>query len=174
MDFANFEYLFLFVLLVPYIIWYMINRGHSTPSMRISTTESFFHAPKSFRQHLIHLPFLCRIICLSCAIIALARPQTTNNWSNKTVEGNDKVVDVYSKVGIQACVVVDEYVYCGHYYAGYPQVDTCAVFQPQVDDSCYYSQKFKHAVIVCKWVKGKKDLKDFGDFKDFTVLFVRF
>ena len=89
MDFANFEYLFLFVLLVPYIIWYMINRGHSTPSMRISTTESFFHAPKSFRQHLIHLPFLCRIICLSCAIIALARPQTTNNWSNKSVEGID-------------------------------------------------------------------------------------
>ena len=89
MTFANFEYLFLLILLIPYIAWYMINREHSTPSLRISTIESFFHAPKSFRQRFIHLPFICRLVCLTCAIIALARPQTTNNWSNKSVEGID-------------------------------------------------------------------------------------
>lgn len=89
MTFANFEYLFLLILLIPYIAWYMINREHSTPSLRISTIASFFHAPKSFRQHFIHLPFICRLACLAFAIIALARPQTTNNWSNKSVEGID-------------------------------------------------------------------------------------
>lgn len=89
MTFANFEYLFLLILLIPYIVWYMLNRERSTPSMRISTTVSFHHAPKSFRLYFIHLPFLCRLACLTCAIIALARPQTTNNWSNKSVEGID-------------------------------------------------------------------------------------
>ncbi len=89
MTFANFEYLFLLVLLIPYIIWYMLNREHSTPSLRMSSLESFARAPKSFRQYFLHVPFLCRLICLAMAIIALARPQTTNNWSNKSVEGID-------------------------------------------------------------------------------------
>lgn len=89
MTFANFEYLFLLILLIPYIIWYLLDRQRSTPSMRISTLESFYHAPKSFRQYLINVPFMCRLVCLTTAIIALARPQTTNNWSNKSVEGID-------------------------------------------------------------------------------------
>lgn len=89
MTFANFEYLFLLVLLVPYVVWYLLDHDRSTPSLRMSSLESFAHAPKSFRQYFLHLPFLCRLVCLATAIIALARPQTTNSWSNKDVEGID-------------------------------------------------------------------------------------
>ena len=89
MTFANSEYLFLLILLIPYLIWYLMYHQKSTPVLQVSSTDAYRKSPKSFRQHLIHLPFICRLVCLAAAIIALARPQTTNNWSNKSVEGID-------------------------------------------------------------------------------------
>jgi len=59
------------------------------PSLQVSSTEAFRYAPVSLRQRLIHLPFICRLVCLVCAIMALARPQTTNNWSSQNIEGID-------------------------------------------------------------------------------------
>ena len=35
------------------------------------------------------MPFLCRLACFALAIVALARPQTTDNWSTKNIEGID-------------------------------------------------------------------------------------
>ena len=89
MTFADYQYLFLLLLLIPYIVWYILQHHKTTPSLQVSSTTVFRYAPKSFRQHLIHLPFLCRLACLSFAIVALARPQTTNNWSSKNIEGID-------------------------------------------------------------------------------------
>ncbi len=89
MTFANYEYLFLLLLLIPYVVWYLLFHGQITPSLKISTTESFKRAPVSLRQRLLHLPFLCRVVCFTAAIVALARPQTSNNWSTKDVEGID-------------------------------------------------------------------------------------
>lgn len=89
MTFANYEYLFLLLLIPPYILWHFFYQQRSTPTMRVSTLSSFARASKSWRQYLQPVPFLCRIVCLVTAIIALARPQTTNSWSNKSVEGID-------------------------------------------------------------------------------------
>ena len=89
MTFADYPYLFLLTLLIPYIIWYILRQHKTTPSLQVSSTTVFRYAPKSFRQHLIHLPFICRLVCLAFAIVALARPQTTNNWSSKNIEGID-------------------------------------------------------------------------------------
>jgi Ca-activated chloride channel family protein len=41
------------------------------------------------RQRLIHLPFILRLVALAAAILALARPQTSNNWSSQNIEGID-------------------------------------------------------------------------------------
>ena len=89
MTFANYEYLFLLLLLIPYIIWYLLYNHKTMPSLQVSSTDAFRYAPTSLRQRLIHLPFLLRLIALVSAILALARPQTTNNWSSQNVEGID-------------------------------------------------------------------------------------
>ena len=89
MTFANYEYLFLLLLLIPYIIWYLLYSHKTMPSLQVSSTDAFRYAPTSLRQRLIHLPFLLRLIALVSAILALARPQTTNNWSSQNVEGID-------------------------------------------------------------------------------------
>ena len=89
MEFTNQEYLLLFLLLIPYIIWYFLYRKKTEPTMRMSDTYAYQFAPKSWRIRLIHLPMLLRVLTFSMLILALARPQTHHSWGNKTVEGID-------------------------------------------------------------------------------------
>ena len=89
MTFANPEYLILLFLLMPYVAWYLLCHLKQSPSISVSTAAPFIHAHKSLRQSIIHLPFLCRLACFALAIVALARPQTTDNWSTKNIEGID-------------------------------------------------------------------------------------
>ena len=41
MIFANIEYLFLLVLLIPYIIWYVMRRQKTEPTLQVSTTRMY-------------------------------------------------------------------------------------------------------------------------------------
>ena len=89
MIFANIEYLFLLLLLIPYIAWYFMRRKRSEASMQVSTTRMYMHAPKSWKVYLLHAPFLLRIVAFVMIILVLARPQTTDNWQNSEIEGID-------------------------------------------------------------------------------------
>jgi Ca-activated chloride channel family protein len=89
MTFASPAYFFLLLLLIPYTIWYLLQHLKSTPSIRVSSLNGLHHAPKTLRNYLLHAPFLLRIACFVFAVIALARPQTTNNWSTQQTDGID-------------------------------------------------------------------------------------
>lgn len=89
MIFANIEYLFLLILLVPYIIWYILRLRKNEATLRVSDTRVYTHTPKSYKIHLLHVPFILRIISFVMLILILARPQTTNNWKNTETEGID-------------------------------------------------------------------------------------
>ena len=73
-----------------------------------------------------------------------ARNRYTFFASKAKKEGYEQIADVYTEIGIKSGFVIHEYVYSRHYYAGYPQIYACPVFEPQIDYSCYYSQNFKH------------------------------
>ena len=89
MEFANKEYLFLLLLLVPYIIWYLMYRKKTEPTIRMSDTRAYRFAPRSWKVTLMPLQFLLRIAVFVLLILILARPQTHNSWNNKSVEGID-------------------------------------------------------------------------------------
>lgn len=89
MEFANKEYLFLLLLIIPYLIWYVMFRKKSEPTLRMSDTFAFNYAPKSWRVRLMPLQLLLRIVTFTLIVIVLARPQTSNSWKNKSVEGID-------------------------------------------------------------------------------------
>lgn len=89
MVFANIEYLFLLLLLIPYIIWYCMKRHKNEASLQIADTSVYATVPKSYKNYLIHLPFALRILTLALIIIVLARPQTTNSWQSSEIEGID-------------------------------------------------------------------------------------
>ena len=58
MIFANIEYLFLLILLIPYIIWYVMKRKKTEPTLQVSTTRMYMKAPKSWKIYLLHAPFV--------------------------------------------------------------------------------------------------------------------
>ncbi len=94
MVFANAEYLFLLLLLIPYIVWYIMKRKKNEATLQISDARVYAHTPKSFRNYLLHAPFVLRIIALILIVIILARPQTTNSWQNSEIEGIDIMLAV--------------------------------------------------------------------------------
>ena len=89
MEFANKEYLFLLLLAIPYIIWYVMYRKKSEPTIRMADTFAFRYAPRSWRVMLMPIQLLLRLGCFAMIVIVLARPQTQNSWKNQTVEGID-------------------------------------------------------------------------------------
>jgi len=89
MEFANKEYFLLLLLLIPYVLWYFLYRKRSEPTMRMSDTYAYLNASKSWRVRLMSLPMLLRCMAFVMTVVALARPQTHNSWSDKQVEGID-------------------------------------------------------------------------------------
>lgn len=89
MQFANPYLLLLLLLLIPYILWYVLRSHQSESSLQVSSTLAFRHAPKSFRHYLIHAPFLLRCLAFVMIVLVLCRPQTSNSWSDRTIEGID-------------------------------------------------------------------------------------
>ena len=62
MVFANIEYLFLLILLIPYVVWYIFKRKKTEPTIQVSTTRMYAQAPGSWKIYLLHAPFVLRII----------------------------------------------------------------------------------------------------------------
>ena len=89
MEFANKEYLFLLLLVIPYLLWYLMYRKKSEPTMRVADTFAYRFAPKSWKVRLMPLQMLLRVVAFVMLVVVLARPQTQNSWKNKAVEGID-------------------------------------------------------------------------------------
>ena len=89
MTFANPEYLFLLLLLLPIVGWYSYELRKSDASVQVSDTRVLAAQPKSIRIWLLHVPFVLRIAVITLISIALARPQLTNKWSSQSTEGID-------------------------------------------------------------------------------------
>ncbi len=89
MQLANPYFLLLLLLLIPYVLWYLLRSQDSEPRLQVSSTLAFRHAPTTWKLWLIHVPFLLRCLAYVMIVIVLCRPQTSNSWSDRTVEGID-------------------------------------------------------------------------------------
>ncbi len=89
MTFANPEYLFLLLLLLPIVGWYIYELRKSDASVQVSDTRVLAAQPKSIRIWLLHVPFVLRIAVITLISFSLARPQLTNKWSSQSTEGID-------------------------------------------------------------------------------------
>src|SRR5687768_2341821 len=89
-DFA-YPRLLSFFLLMPFLIWwYIVKSGKKSGSIKVSTIHSFHGS--TFKTKLRHLPFVLRLLALSCLLIAIARPQKRNDEQITGGEGIDIVV----------------------------------------------------------------------------------
>lgn len=99
MDFA-YPILFGLFALLPLLIWWYIKRySGSQSTIKVSTAHAF--TVSSWKNRFRHLPFILRLLALSCLIIALARPQKRNTEQRTEGEGIDIMLcmDVSGSMG---------------------------------------------------------------------------
>jgi len=90
--FHNPGLLYLLLLLIPVIGWYIWKQGSMQATIRFSSIKGFKKASKTYKYYLRHVPVALRSLVFALVIVALARPQSTNNWNNVTTEGIDIVL----------------------------------------------------------------------------------
>ena len=81
----------LFVLLPVLAWWYFTKQSQREGSITISSISKV-KSISSWKNTFRHLPFIFRLLCISCIIIALARPQTRNDEELVNGEGVDIVL----------------------------------------------------------------------------------
>ena len=86
--------LFLFLLYVPLIAWYIWKHRNANPSLGISTLAPVAKLPISWKQILIHVCFALQLIAIGGLIVALARPQSHDNFSSSRINGTDIVLAI--------------------------------------------------------------------------------
>lgn len=89
MEFSNPLYFLLLLPIIPYVAWYVLNHKKAIPAMKVSSTISYRRIKPTWRVRLTHLPFILFVAGYVALVIALARPQTANSWSDTSVEGID-------------------------------------------------------------------------------------
>lgn len=94
MTFAHPFYLLLLLLLVPLVAYYIYRQHTLTAEIRFSSLAPLGNVKKTYKHYLRHLPFVLHMLALTALVIALARPQKSDSWSNKTTEGIDIVMSI--------------------------------------------------------------------------------
>ncbi len=83
--------LWLLLLLPVAIWWYAAKQSARMGSIRISSIRQVQSA-RSWKTMLAHLPFILRVLCMACLIVAMARPQSRNDEELVNGEGVDIVM----------------------------------------------------------------------------------
>lgn len=89
MQLAHPQYLWLFLVFIPLIVWYIFKQRNAKPSMAVSTISPFAKTGTSYKSWLRHALFILRLGAIGCVIIILARPQIKDNWRTTSTEGTD-------------------------------------------------------------------------------------
>ncbi len=91
---------FILLGLIPLLTWFYARPDSRREAvLPVSTTKSF--NAKSFRSRFRHLPFIFRMLALTCLIFAIARPQHRNDQQQTKGDGIDIVLcmDVSGSMG---------------------------------------------------------------------------
>lgn len=99
MDFAYPMAFGLFALL-PFLIWWYVKK-QSRQQATIKVSSAYAFNVLSWKNRFRHLPFVLRLLTISCLILALARPQKRNDEEHTEGEGIDIVLcmDVSGSMG---------------------------------------------------------------------------
>lgn len=91
-EFANPEYFWLLALLVPMVLWYVLREKKSYADLQFSSLQAFKGMKHTGRIWMRHLLFVLQVLAIFFLVVALARPQSSNNWQTYTSEGIDIVL----------------------------------------------------------------------------------
>jgi Ca-activated chloride channel family protein len=76
---------------IPVMIWWYVKKyNKKQATIKVSTVHAF--KVSSAKNRFRHLPFILRLLAISCLVLALARPQKRNDQSQTQGEGIDIVL----------------------------------------------------------------------------------
>lgn len=92
---------FIFLAIIPFLIWHYLTSPRKQGAMLSSALVA--NMPKTFKVKFRHLPFILRLIAITCLVMALARPQHQTAMSRSEGEGIDIVLcmDVSGSMGTE-------------------------------------------------------------------------
>ena len=94
MEFASPKILWFLLLLIPLVAYYIYRTRQGGAAVIVSTIDTVKRAPKTIRYYLRHIPFVLRCVAFSLIVVAIARPQSAEHYTNTTTEGIDIVLAV--------------------------------------------------------------------------------
>ena len=71
MEFANREYFLLLLLIIPYVIWYVMFRKKSEPTIRMADTFAFRYAPRSWKVLFMPVQLVLRLLAFTLLVVSL-------------------------------------------------------------------------------------------------------
>ncbi len=90
--FAWSAFLYLLLLIPVLAAHYILKHRNSTPDIKYVHSAFIQGARKSFRLHLLHLPFILRMLAIALLILVLARPQSSTGSRDVNIEGIDIMI----------------------------------------------------------------------------------
>ena len=102
--YLNPNYLYLLGLLIPIAVWYYFRRKRQTANLQVSSTEAFKGMGKSYKNYIQHLPFVLRLAAIAMLIVVVARPQKSDSWSDKDVEG----IDIMMTLDVSGSMIAED------------------------------------------------------------------
>lgn len=92
LTFANPNLLYLLLLIVPVVVWYVLNHKRTHASIQVSTIKGIGKNHLTYKHILRHVVFAFRVLVIALIIMAIARPQSTLSWKDEQSEGIDIVI----------------------------------------------------------------------------------
>ncbi len=92
--FANREWLYGLLLLLPMTALYVWRERRRQTTLRVSGLQPFHTMGTPLRAYLRHLLFVLRLLAVALLFIVMARPQSVNRWQKVSTEGIDIIIDL--------------------------------------------------------------------------------
>jgi Ca-activated chloride channel homolog len=90
--FANPHLLYLLLLIPLLVAWYIYRLKKNNADIQISSFDGFGNGIKSVRLYFYHVLFVLKLLAIALIIIAVARPQSSLNRQDISIEGIDIVL----------------------------------------------------------------------------------
>ena len=94
LHFANPEWFYGLLVLIPMIAWYVWRQIRRTSSLQVSGLQPFEKVGTPVRAWLRHILFALRVLAIALLFIVMARPQSVNRWQKVNTEGIDIIIDL--------------------------------------------------------------------------------
>lgn len=88
-EFANPGFLYALIILPLMALFYFVRQNKQDPEIQVSSLSSFEQTGTPWRLVFMHIMTIVKLMGLGLLIVALARPQSVDSWSETSTEGID-------------------------------------------------------------------------------------